>query len=420
MDYLATPRGGVPELRDTADSIAAAAQILSQLSGPIAIDTERASAFRYDDRAFLLQIRREETSLLIDPEGHRALVRDTLAPVLNEELWVLHAASTDLPCLADLGLHTTTLFDTELAARLAGFERSNLAAVIGEVFGLHLDKKFGDADWSSRPLPHAWLEYAALDVELLLELREELIADLEDQGKLEWAQQEFAYVVDEHLRHQSAAPREGWLRLKGLSHLRSREQFQVAREIYRTRDAEAQKRDIAPSRILPDRAVTAMAAELPNTTRDIKQLRNFRPRNPREVHHWLDVIARARLAPEDTWPSDAALATLNDSAASLVPSRRSFSHDYPEQYAVYKDVRAALDEAAEDLQIKSDDLLRSPALRAAVWATEGPEAERERYPLAATVTSADQLQQLLADNGVRPWQRDIAGPIIAAELGIAS
>ncbi len=87
------------------------------------------------------------------------------------------------------------MFDTELAARLAGFERVGLASVVELLLGFTLEKGFSAADWSTRPLPQDWLRYAALDVELLIELRELLGAELERQGKLEWAEQEFAAAV---------------------------------------------------------------------------------------------------------------------------------------------------------------------------------------------------------------------------------
>ena len=165
MARLDSPRGGLPELADTPSSIRAAADRLAGGIGPIAVDTERASGFRYDDRAFLLQLRRARAgTVLIDPEGRRDLVTAELAPVLNSEEWVLHAAASDLPSLAMLGLHPSRLFDTELAGRLAGFEKVNLAAMIHEVFDYELAKGHGAEDWSTRPLPGAWLNYAALDV----------------------------------------------------------------------------------------------------------------------------------------------------------------------------------------------------------------------------------------------------------------
>src|SRR4030095_12945005 len=121
--------------------------------------------------------------------------RRPLATALAEGEWVLHAASQDLACLAELGMKPRRLFDTELAARLAGFERVGLAALTEQLLGFTLEKHHSAADWSTRPLPQAWLSYAALDVELLVELRDALAAELIAQGKDEWAAEEFAALV---------------------------------------------------------------------------------------------------------------------------------------------------------------------------------------------------------------------------------
>ena len=158
------------------------------------MDAERASGFRYGQRAFLVQIRREGSGTwLIDPEpfGDLAIINDALRGVE----WILHAASQDLPCLSELGMWPDKLFDTELAARLAGLPRVGLAAVIEQLLGFGLAKEHSAADWSTRPLPEPWLRYAALDVEVLTELREELIELLEADGKLEFAEQEFAAIL---------------------------------------------------------------------------------------------------------------------------------------------------------------------------------------------------------------------------------
>jgi ribonuclease D len=118
--------------------------------------------------------------------------------------WVVHSASGDLPGLAEVGLVPQRLFDTELAARLLGWPRVGLSAVVARVFGYGLAKEHSAVDWSTRPLPEDWLRYAALDVDLLLELHEYLAAELAEQGKTEWAEQEF-----EHLRTMEAADRCG-------------------------------------------------------------------------------------------------------------------------------------------------------------------------------------------------------------------
>src|SRR6478609_11196579 len=202
---LLAPRDGVPQLSVSRTEIARAAELLASGHGPFAVDAERASGFRYSNRAYLVQIRREGAgTVLIDPVNHGADTLTTLAPVaevLRTDEWVLHAADQDLPCLAEIGMRPTALYDTELAGRLAGYDRVNLATMVERLLGLGLKKGHGAADWSKRPLPPEWLNYAALDVEVLVELRNAVAAVLEEQGKSEWAAQEFEY-----LRTFEAAP----------------------------------------------------------------------------------------------------------------------------------------------------------------------------------------------------------------------
>src|ERR1700761_2001249 len=196
---LLHPADGVPDLSVTADEIKAAAALLAGGRGPFAVDAERASGFRYSNRAYLIQIRRAGAgTVLIDPVSHGGdppTVLRPVADVLADDEWILHAADQDLPCLAEVGMRPPALYDTELAGRLAGFDRVNLATMAERLLGLGLAKGHGAADWSKRPLPTEWLNYAALDVELLIALRAAISDVLAEQGKTGWAAEEF-----EHLR----------------------------------------------------------------------------------------------------------------------------------------------------------------------------------------------------------------------------
>ena len=249
-------RDGLPRVTETQEDLDRVVRDLMAGTGPIAVDTERASGYRYGQRAYLIQIRREGSgSSLIDP--HAVPGVPGLAEALRGPEWILHAASQDLPCLAELDLAPTTLFDTELAGRLLGMPRVGLGPMVEDVLGMTLAKGHGAADWSRRPLPEDWLEYAALDVEVLIELRTELRARLEAAGKLEWAEQEFAAVRDAPPPPPRVDP---WRRTSGIHKLRSRRALAIVEHLWVARDRIAQETDTAPGRLLPDSSIVAAAA----------------------------------------------------------------------------------------------------------------------------------------------------------------
>src|SRR6478672_12374281 len=264
--------------------------------GPVAIDAERASGFRYGSRAYLVQLRRPDLgTVLLDPIPLGDLgVLD--APLAGSE-WVLHAASQDLPCLAEIGIRPRRLFDTELAGRLAGLPRVGLGPLVEQMLGLHLRKGHGAADWSTRPLPHDWLVYAALDVEVLIELRDVMEALLVRQGKLEWAQQEFAAIVAAPPAPQRVDP---WRRTSGMHRISDRRALAVIRELWLSRDSVARRRDVAPHRILPDTAIIAAATTRPSSIVALTALPVFSGRmQRRNADLWMAAIGRALALPAD-------------------------------------------------------------------------------------------------------------------------
>ncbi len=234
---------------------------MAAASGPVAVDAERASGYRYSQRAYLVQLRREGAgTALVDPIALPAL--DDLNNALADAEWILHAASQDLACLAEVGLHPQRLFDTELAGRLLGDERVALGTMVEQHLGVRLEKGHSAADWSTRPLPRDWLVYAALDVELLIALRDVLADLLAAAGKDEWAR------AGVRGRAQAAPPPppriDPWRRTSGIHTLRNRRQLAVVRSLWYARDAYAAQRDVAPGRLLPDSPSSTLPARCPS------------------------------------------------------------------------------------------------------------------------------------------------------------
>lgn len=264
------PRLGLREpfgpVVDTDDTLAHACAELALAEGPIALDAERASGYRYSQRAYLIQVRRHGAgTFLIDPTAFPDLRE--LGDAFGDEEWILHAATQDLPCLREAGLQPSSLFDTELAGRLLNLPRVGLAGLVEHYLNMSMAKEHSAADWSTRPLPEPWLDYAALDVEVLLELREAVMEDLERTGKTPWAVQEFEAL----LSFTGPAPRKDpWRRTSGIHRVRNRRTLALVRGLWTARDRVAAERDIAPGRIMRDAALLDLATEPPDSPAALK------------------------------------------------------------------------------------------------------------------------------------------------------
>ncbi|WP_083449076.1 MULTISPECIES: ribonuclease D [Actinoplanes] len=298
---LTAPREGTPRPVETAAALAEVVARMAAGTGPVAVDAERASGYRYTQRAYLVQLRRAGAgTVLLDPLPLDDL--HTLDEALADTEWVLHAASQDLPCLAEIGMRPRRLFDTELAARLAGFERVGLAALTEQLLGYSLEKHHSAADWSTRPLPESWLTYAALDVELLTDLRDLLAAELERQGKTAWAAEEFEALVASADRPPRVRP-DPWRRTSGIHRVRGARAQSRVRALWYARDGVAARRDTAPGRVLPDTAIVAAAESDPKEERTLLAIAGFGGRSVRRLAKiWLDALDQARALPDDALP----------------------------------------------------------------------------------------------------------------------
>ncbi len=379
------------------EALREASNALAAGQGPIAVDTERASGYRYSQRAYLVQVRREGAgTVLLDPVA----VDDRIDPfidALSDSEWVLHAASQDLPCLAELGLRPAKLFDTELAGRLAGFERVALGTLVELLLGYRLEKGHGAADWSRRPLPQDWLDYAALDVELLIPLRDALEAELAEQGKLEWALEEF-----EALRTAPPPPprAEPWRRTSGIHRVRSARGLAAVRALWEARDTIARQRDIAPGRVLPDSSIVQAAVAAPADEEALLQLPVFRGRAQRRiVDVWARALRTAARMPKNELPDP------SPPHDGPPPPNRWADRD-PEAAARLTAVRARLAEVAEANRLPVENLLQPDLVRRTCWR---PPADLSPGPLA----------EALRAGGAREWQINLTAGALSQALADA-
>jgi ribonuclease D len=391
---LLQPRDGVPAVITRREDLARTVAAFATGSGPVAIDAERASGYRYSQRAYLVQLRRAGAgTALIDPVACRDL--HELGRAIQDEEWVLHAANQDLPCLAELGLVPSRLFDTELAGRLTGFERVALGTLVEALLGYTLEKGHSAVDWSQRPLRPEWLTYAALDVEVLTELRDLLEVELVRQGKLDWAQQEFAALV----RAAPAQPRaDPWRRTSGLHRLRGRRQLAALRELWAFRDGLARDRDLAPGRLIPDATLVAAVTAQPASPRALAELPGWRGRATRRLADpAFQALRRAAELPEAELPP----ITLK-TGDGPPPGNRWHERD-PVAAARLTRARAAVAALAAEHHLPPENLLSPDAVRRLSW----------RPPRRHTETA---VAQLLRAAGARPWQVQLTAAALAAVL----
>ena len=390
---LLDPREGIPPVTAGPEALDDVVTAFAAGSGPVAVDAERASGYRYGQRAYLVQLRRAGAgTALIDPVACPDL--SALGAALTGTEWVLHAATQDLPCLDELGMRPTSLFDTELAGRLAGFARVGLGAMVENVLGFALEKGHSAVDWSTRPLPDPWLRYAALDVELLVDLRAALEEELRSQGKLEWALQEFAAIA----AAPPPAPRvDPWRRTSGMHKVRRRRQIAVVRELWLARDRAARERDVSPGRVLTDAAIIAAALDAPPNVHALAALPGFGHRmGRRQLELWQAAVDRARALPERELPQPAA-------AYNGPPPPRAWADKDPVAAARLSAARAAVSALASELNLPQENLVSPDTVRRLCWT---PPTEATPEAVAST----------LASLGARPWQIQLTTPLLTKAL----
>jgi ribonuclease D len=396
---LLAPSAGLPELINTEQSFKETLTQLARGSGPFALDAERASGYKYSSRAYLIQIKRENGGLhLIDPipfgPDHQLFAE--LNQLLQGEEVILHASTQDLPCLRELGINPSLLFDTELGARIAGLPRVGLGPLLETLIGVSLAKEHSAVDWSQRPLPTEWLNYAALDVELLIDLRNKVHQLLEENGKLRWALEDFAAI----LAAPAPTPRiDPWRRTSGMHKVKKRIHMAVVRELWQERNSLAQELDVSPGRLLSDAAITELAIASdkgPITNRKhlekiLKPL-GLRARWLENAATWISAITQAIAMPEDLWPEAR-------SKSDAMPPIKIWKDKYPERYAPLTHARFNLQERAQELSIPLENLISPELVRKICW--EPPK---------------NSVMESLLAMGARKWQSEIAAPILEKAL----
>lgn len=391
---LLAPAAGTPEVIATETAFKSALAELATGAGPFAVDAERASGYKYSARAYLIQIKRNGGGLhLIDPipfgPGHKLF--SELNDLLNSDEVILHASTQDLPCLRELGINPKLLFDTELGGRIAGLPRVGLGPLLEAHLGVLLAKEHSAVDWSVRPLPQDWLNYAALDVELLIELRNIISQLLLSANKLHWAEAEFAAI----LAAPPAPPRiDPWRRTSGMHKIRKRNQLAIIRSLWFSRNEIAEALDVSPGKLLNDNAIVELSMNPPTNKREFdKVLRpiGLRPRWKENLDIWLAAVATAVALPENEFPEMRA-------AGESMPPTKIWKERFPEKYAPFTHARAAVEQRAAELNIPVENLISPDVIRKLVWKLSSDVAKDA------------------AEFGARPWQISEIADLVTAAL----
>lgn len=368
------------------DSFLAETVIELSTSEIIGVDAERASGFRYGQDAYLVQLIANETAYLIDPHALSPRALANLAEVLNQKEWILHSATQDLPCLNQLGMYPQKLFDTEVAAKLIGFEKFGLAALVQETQGIELKKEHSAADWSMRPLTPEMLEYAAQDVYFLKELREQLLTKLKELERESFASEEFQHLQKFKAKQVGPNP---WRRCSGIHALTKPLQLARVREMWLVRDEYARANDIAPGRVISDRSISYAAGKEYGSLAEMKKDKQFHgrllPKLYPKIHEAYKNASNTEMPP------------IREHSTDTIPHHKNWQKLKPEVDARYKEVKEMLLEKATETGIPVENLMSPALIREALWR----EVENQK------------LESFFRENGAREWQLGFILPVFS-------
>lgn len=392
------PTRGTPDIAWTHAEVESVLRMLQAGSGPIAVDAERASGFRYSQRAYLLQFSRAGSGIgLLDPTTDADF--SELASFVSSAPWILHAATQDLPCLREAGFVPSSVYDTELAAKLVGRPKVGLGALLEAELGVVIAKEHSAVDWSTRPIPPEWRAYAALDVEFLPELHAKLVDALAEQSRLEWYEQERALL----LSFTGPEPKpDAWRRTSGIHAIREPRKQAIVRALWEARDERARDVDISAGRVLHDSIIIDIAKHAPQSQAQLEALRPVHSRNARkDPAYWWQAVERALALPERDLPKRA-------SSDGAIPPPKAWPQRNPAAAARWDQVRPAVVATAETLEVQPEVLVSPDIIRRLCWEGFQP------------LMPAAEVQELLREHGARPWQvEQLTSPITAALQSVA-
>jgi ribonuclease D len=258
----------------------------------IGVDTEFMREKTFFAELALLQIATRDRIFCVDPLSGSDMA--TFWKTVTDRTWVLHSARQDLEVVYQTAARMpASIFDTQIAAALLGFApQIGYANLVKELFGIELAKSHTRADWSRRPLTDALLHYAAEDVEFLLPAYAALAEALDKKGRLSWAEEDSAELLDTSLYETD--PQSAVMRLKGAKNLRGPKRSAAAR-LAAWRETEALRANRPRQWIARDAVLIELASQLPDTLDALQRIEGLPPGLIRRSGNTLlDEIASSR------------------------------------------------------------------------------------------------------------------------------
>lgn len=276
----ATPSAPEYQFIDTSEALAAFANQIAK-ADIVAVDLEADSMFHYKEKVCLLQMGANGHSAVIDPLAIGDL--SVLAGMFQDSAIckVLHGADYDVRSLfRDFGISIANLFDTQLACMYLGYKETGLEAVVGNHFGVTLNKKYQKKDWSQRPLPSGMVDYAASDVAYLIPLAQSLTCELKKKNRLDWVEEECQLLTGVRSPQSNDDPL--YLKFKGAGRLQPR-QLAALEGLLQMRNAVACKKDRPLFKVIGNAALKKIAIEMPASINKLKESHALSPRQM-EMH----------------------------------------------------------------------------------------------------------------------------------------
>ncbi len=267
----------------------------------IGFDTEFVSENQYRPELCLLQVAVDDQHFIVDTLEVNDLLPFWEMLVEGDHITIAHAAREEfLFCYRACGQRPKHLFDVQLAAGMVGLEYpASYGNLVSRFLNERIDKGETRTDWRRRPLSERQLDYAHSDILHLKPLYQKLSAKLDRLERTPWFQTEIDAWQDE-LQLTEDEPQ--WRRVSGIANL-NRRSLAIIRELWLIRDDEAERKNRAPRRVIPDDLMVEIAKRGSADMKRLKAIRGIENRVAKSMFAKIvDAVREANELPDSQLP----------------------------------------------------------------------------------------------------------------------